>query len=650
MSEETAGADSAPESPGAGVDPVAVALALGGASQAQADAYLNKQAHLADLQAHHLREQFKQLRPSLWQARLGVLLRVATVLVGLAVVAVLGFLVWDAANAQGLVIDAFSVPPDLAARGLTGEVVATRFLDQFKAMQAATESERPADTYQNNWGSELKVEIPDTGLSVGELGQMLRDRFGNVSHVTGEVVRTPSGIAVTARLGDATPKTFTGPESGFDDLARRSAEAIYRASQPYRFAEYVANQGRYGEAFAVISDLATSGPPGERGWAYTEWGMLDMYGHGDLPAAIRHCLKGRAVGGESTVAADICLTNAQVWSGHDEAARALAPELAKSAQIRAPGVTEQYFENNKIVSVAYLEYVRGDLLQSAKDFTRAESAPDFNGSVQMMPAMAAMTYAQDHDSMTAARIMGDLEHSGDTDFLKADALYALLGLPAYWIAADRGDWSAALSHARAADSWLAARQKDDPVLGALLGRMRPVWTLPLEALAEAKTGDMTAAETRIADTPLDCYLCLRVRGQIAANKGDADSANHWFDSAVKAGPSLPFAYADWGQALLARGDAPGAIAKFTIANQKGPHFADPLEGWGEALMAQNRSDHSLTKFEEANKYAPNWGRLHLKWGEALNYAGNKEEARKEFVKAATLELTPAEKAELTHHS
>ena len=33
MSEETAGAQSAPEGPGAGVDPVALALALGGASQ-----------------------------------------------------------------------------------------------------------------------------------------------------------------------------------------------------------------------------------------------------------------------------------------------------------------------------------------------------------------------------------------------------------------------------------------------------------------------------------------------------------------------------------------------------------------------------------------------------------------------------------------
>jgi len=35
VSEETAGVDSVPERPDAGVDPVAVALALGGASQAE---------------------------------------------------------------------------------------------------------------------------------------------------------------------------------------------------------------------------------------------------------------------------------------------------------------------------------------------------------------------------------------------------------------------------------------------------------------------------------------------------------------------------------------------------------------------------------------------------------------------------------------
>jgi tetratricopeptide (TPR) repeat protein len=646
MAEKNESQDTGAEASGSDVDPAAIALALGGASREDAGAFLKKQGALIDDQRHHLREQFKQLRLAIWEKRLGMLLRFATMVIGLAVAAALGLLVRDATQAQGLVIEAFSVPPDLAARGLTGEVVATRFLDQFKAMQAATVSERTADTYQYNWGSELKVEIPETGLTFGELDKFLRDRFGSASHVTGEVVRTASGIAVTARLGDAPPKSFAGPESDFDSLARQAAEAVYRGSQPYRYAQYVAAQGRTAEALAVISDLAISGPPGERGWAYTEWGTLDMNGHGDLPAAIRHCLKGRAVGDASTVAAEICLTNAQVWSGHDEAALDIAPELAKSAQVRTPGVTEDYFENNKIVSVAYLEYVTGDLLRSAEDFTRAESAPDFNGSVQMMPAMAAMTYAQDHDPATAARIMTGLEHGADTDFLRADALYALLGLPAYWIAADRGDWSAALSHARAADVWLAAREKDDLELGPLLGRLRPVWIEPLMALAMTQKGDAAAGAALAATTPGDCYLCLRIRGQIATAGKNWQQASDWFARAVAAASSIPFAYADWGRMLLAKGDADAAIAKFTLANRKGPHFADPLEMWGEALMAKNRSDLALAKFTEADKYAPNWGHLHLKWGEALSYAGRKDEARAQYRIASRLDLGAADKSEL----
>ena len=83
-----------------------------------------------------------------------------------------------------------------------------------------------------------------------------------------------------------------------------------------------------------------------------------------------------------------------------------------------------------------------------------------------------------------------------------------------------------------------------------------------------------------------------------------------------------------------------------IESQIGAHFADPLEGWGEALIAKNRSDLALAKFEDANKYASNWGRLHLKWGEALFYAGQKDEAKKQFAIATTLDLSPSEKAEL----
>jgi hypothetical protein len=41
--------------------------------------------------------------------------------------------------------------------------------------------------------------------------------------------------------------------------------------------------------------------------------------------------------------------------------------------------------------------------------------------------------------------------------------------------------------------------------------------------------------------------------------------------------------------------------------------------------------------------------LHLKWGQALAYSGNKADAAKHFARAAQLDLTPSEKAELAQH-
>jgi predicted Zn-dependent protease len=169
---------------------------------------------------------------------------------------------------------------------------------------------------------------------------------------------------------------------------------------------------------------------------------------------------------------------------------------------------------------------------------------------------------------------------------------------------------------------------------------------PLLALAKARLGDIAGAQPLIAATPLDCYDCVRLRGVIAQAAGESARADTWFARAVHDGPSIPLAYASWGQALLARGQPDAAIEKFTIANQKGPHFADPLEMWGEALMAKNQSHQALAKFAEADKYAPNWGRLHLKWGEALVYAGKADEAKAQFARAAALDLTPSEKSEL----
>ncbi len=164
------------------------------------------------------------------------------------------------------------------------------------------------------------------------------------------------------------------------------------------------------------------------------------------------------------------------------------------------------------------------------------------------------------------------------------------------------------------------------------------------ALAKAHLGDLAGAQALIAATPLDCYDCERIRGQIAALAGQQAQADAWFTRAIHERGAPPGA--DWGQALLSRGQPDVAIEKFKLANEKGPHFADPLEGWGEALMAKNQSHLALAKFAQAEKYAPNWGRLHLKWGEALVYAGKRDEAKAQFARAAALDLTPPEKSEL----
>ncbi len=167
---------------------------------------------------------------------------------------------------------------------------------------------------------------------------------------------------------------------------------------------------------------------------------------------------------------------------------------------------------------------------------------------KLAPALAATAYAVNHDPDAAKAAAGGLQSIDDTSFLQLDATNAFYALPTYWIAAARADWPAALSDSRASDSWLETHTSAN----RLFAHMRSVWIRPLQARATARSGDLAGAEALISTTPLDCYLCTRVRGQVSAIKRDWPAAERWFSEAARQAPSLPFAFSEWGEMLIAK--------------------------------------------------------------------------------------------------
>ena len=274
--------ESGPEATTAGADAVAAVMAAAlkrrrspGRVDPEFDAFLRDQRRLVNLQTEHLHEQreviLARLKLGRWKDRIGLALQLMTAGVGLAIAVAVGVMAWQAHEDHGVSIAAFSVPPDLVARGLTGQVLATEVLDRLSDLQASTVTARPASTYANDWGGDIKVEIPETGVSIGELNRWLRDWLGSATRITGEVVRTPAGIAVTARAGEGTSRRFEGAESDLDKLVGKAAEAIYAQTQPYRYALWLSSHGHEDEALAQFQWLARHGPAKDQPWAYAGW-------------------------------------------------------------------------------------------------------------------------------------------------------------------------------------------------------------------------------------------------------------------------------------------------------------------------------------------------------------------------------------------
>jgi tetratricopeptide (TPR) repeat protein len=597
--------------------------------QPDVKAFFRAQTDLAHQQRHHMDALFRLDR---WSRRLKLLLQIMVIAVGLSTATALAVMAWSASREQGVVVEAFSVPPDLAARGLTGQVVAAKFLDDLQKMQDQTRSSRAPNTYANNWSGEVKVEIPETGVSIGELHRFLVDWLGRNTKIEGDVYRTPQGFAVTARAGALPAADQAGAETDLDALIQAAAEDVYAKTQPYRYGVYltdVVSLANLQHAKAQFQDLIRTGSPEDRMWSY--------YGLADTQRQL----------GE--------------FQSSDDTYRAAAVHYPHFAYYYVGlGSTEHLAEGRDERALADLRTGREMQKNYGRSYTRTENWAALGLQLEATEASVLGDYAKaaddagqgyDHHAGAGSRLNALVDMALDHAALAATLARAPVptdGRQERTAAADEG--LGRLTHAFAMGDWAgvvdAYGALDTSQLTPGARQARTFMASPLVAIAEARLGHSAQAQALISTMPLDCYRCVDARGVIASASGDWAGADRWFAEAERLAPSPPLAYADQAQSRLARGDVTGAIALLQTAYAKSPHYPDGLELWGEALARRGDYAGAAVKYAEADRYAPQWGRNHLMWAEALAKTGKTADARAQKQVAAGLDLTAADRAEL----
>jgi tetratricopeptide (TPR) repeat protein len=628
-------------------DPVEIAMEIAVSGKSPSTAALEVLETNAALMREQIglsREQIGLARNERFRNRIRSIRDIAIAAMVVALVVAVGAVVWSASRTTGLVIQPFSVPPELVEDGLDGRAVAALFQDELVRLDAVSQSARPSASFRNDWSEGITVEVEAGGLSLTDTYRALVRLLGKESYVDGGLSRTTRGLELVIRTSDGTAVTVQGPADRPADLMRQAAERVYEQTQPYRYSTYLGQrsdalpagperQALNDSALAILTTLLDSPSQTERVWAYN-----GLSRHRDISLRDASPLLQAAL--EIDPEHPVLLINSQDDArilGHSEASLSYAKRWV--ASLRSTGnrakVAEDRQQTYPLSSAARVAELQGDFLQVTELRTRVLNSGFFvaaSGSrVGRVEAFIAL-----HQPSTLQRLI-------DEEDLGARGRSAPgnphLGLRA-GAAADLDQWPQALA-------FLVTLEAEE-ALSLIIRKREAVETQiwPRLAYARARTGDLGGAQALIAETPLDCYPCVRERARIAELAGDRAAADRWSAEARRQGPSLPFAFAERGQMLMGRGDIAGAIDFYEQAIERGPRWADPQKYWGDALIAQGDEGGAIRKYRAAADRAPRWGALHLAWGRALEAQGRRDQAREKYTEAARMDLSAADRAEV----
>jgi tetratricopeptide (TPR) repeat protein len=559
--------------------------------------FLNKQAQLLQIQAKHLEDEhplrLAHLRNQLREERLrrlGLRLRVSFQLFLVLVAAIIGIgiaiVIRDAVTSRRVVVEPFDVAANVAAHVPSGKIVAGELLDELSRLQTATRSSAAARGLSGAWTSNIRLDVPETGISIDEISRLLKQRFGHDVHIDGDLIQTATGgLALTIRGNGVPPKTFSGSATELDKLTIAAAEYAYSKSQPVRWAYYLQNIGRNDDAITFCRAVVGSASVDDQPYLLNVWAN-SVNNLGGSPrealALYRAALKLKPdywVGYNNVMN--------ELWIlGDEEGAWRTGQAMLKAAGGRPGRAPELYYQN--------LDTLTGNL------------AAWLNSTVADAEANAGVGTGLTTSGPTIADVQSRLHDTEAADLalktMTEDAHDPSIGAIAHWVrgrlAAEAGDTAKAVTEMEA----FGAANADPIVSTSNPGYS--CWVAPAEEAAGHP--DKADAVLKAAGTFLDCY---RFRADILDRRGDWSGAQKAYADAVSLAPDLPAGYYSWGLALARHGDLAGAEAKLKDANQRGPYWADPLKAWGDVQLQQGRTRDALSKYDQALQYAPNWKQL-----------------------------------------
>jgi tetratricopeptide (TPR) repeat protein len=584
-----------------GAEPFAAAIAANLANQnpevaAETVAFLRQQTKVLRVQEKNAEAEYEffeaEWGPRLLALRLRTGFQVFFALFATVIGLGLAIVIYQGVQSRSVVIDSFSVPPSLAPDGLNGQVLASGLLDVLTRIQAASRANIEHRNLSNAWTNEISIDVPETGISIGQLERMIKTRFGHDQHIQGDLVKVPTGLALTVRGTGILPKTFTGDSAALDKLLTQAGEYVFSQSQPGLWTAYLSNNNRDDEAIAFAQAAYNAVDASERPYVLNYW--ADAIGDkGDERAMARALpLYREALRLKPDYwSAYNNIMYAQAGLGDEEGAVQVGRQMVKLAGGRPGRAPEEMFQN-------YDEFVRDLPAERASNIADMESHGGI-GTSGPITGPENLNVAQldiwMHDSAAAALRLQTTPIDDKNLFDVAAASFdrALL-------AEEVGDLK------KASREWDAfATDYADPTISTANAQ----W-MCYAAVTYEKTGQAAKADAALKPfgglTMVDCY---RFKGDVLDLRGDWSGAQEWYGKAVALGPSLPAGYYSWGMALARHGDLAGAASKLKDANQKGPHWADPLKAWGDVLVKQGQIKDALAKYDAALKFAPNWKQL-----------------------------------------